>query len=288
MNKKTLFVFFILLAMALAVAFFILRGQGSTGMVASPQGKSERVGYSFSMPFSVTGDCTDFTKHGVNENWYPDEDYSGSAHARAEIRLSRIYGNDCTDNPFKDFAKIRVSCEGYSKTQGPLYLYRLDPNDDWDDAKQEINCNEYGCVGEDRAFSSGSHTITLRDRKGEMDSIFFICYDYDESSRYWAWTWKGWGFWGHREVYESHTDKKCSDGDVYWYDSKGDREEIYEDCSQYEKCENERCKLKDSDEDGIPDKDDECPNKAGIERYDGCPEPEGESILDFLGKLVGV
>ena len=37
---------------------------------------------------------------------------------------------------------------------------------------------------------------------------------------------------------------------------------------------------KDSDEDGIPDSEDDCPNEAGSEAYNGCPDDNGEEPAD--------
>lgn len=38
----------------------------------------------------------------------------------------------------------------------------------------------------------------------------------------------------------------------------------------------------DSDGDGIPDKDDDCPNIAGLPEYNGCPDTDGDGIPDNL------
>lgn len=39
-------------------------------------------------------------------------------------------------------------------------------------------------------------------------------------------------------------------------------------------------KPKDRDEDGIPDKDDECPDDPGPEEFNGCPDRDGDKIID--------
>jgi len=39
----------------------------------------------------------------------------------------------------------------------------------------------------------------------------------------------------------SNTRKGCSDGDVYWFDSCGNRGEIYDDCGEYETCSDSVC-----------------------------------------------
>lgn len=38
----------------------------------------------------------------------------------------------------------------------------------------------------------------------------------------------------------------------------------------------------DSDGDGIPDKEDDCPNKAGLAEFNGCPDSDGDGISDNL------
>lgn len=232
MRRDYLIVAVLLIIGASAIAFLSFTSTSNPYSVAvDREGRTSNKGLELNLPsFSVTGDCTDLVKHNTNENYYPDEDYSGSAHAYAEIDLSRMYGKDCSQNPYKDFAKVRVSCEGYSReSDGPLYVYRLDQNADWDDAKDEITCTEYGCAGDDQEFSSGTHTVNLRDEAGEIDSVFFICYDYDSSS-YWTWTWTGWGFYGSRKVCESRKTKKCSNDDVYWYDSCNNKEDKVDEC----------------------------------------------------------
>jgi hypothetical protein len=40
------------------------------------------------------------------------------------------------------------------------------------------------------------------------------------------------------------------------------------------------CPVKDSDGDGIPDKDDDCPQKAGVESAGGCPDADGDGVRD--------
>ncbi len=42
--------------------------------------------------------------------------------------------------------------------------------------------------------------------------------------------------------------------------------------------------IADSDEDGIPDKDDECPTVAGIQAFKGCPDTDGDGIADSKDK----
>ncbi|MEM1000429.1 MAG: DUF5723 family protein [Bacteroidota bacterium] len=39
-------------------------------------------------------------------------------------------------------------------------------------------------------------------------------------------------------------------------------------------------KPKDRDEDGIPDKDDQCPDDPGLEEFQGCPDRDGDKIID--------
>src|SRR5690554_3632060 len=40
--------------------------------------------------------------------------------------------------------------------------------------------------------------------------------------------------------------------------------------------------MKDSDDDGIPDKDDECPETPGLAEFNGCPDSDGDGIPDHL------
>lgn len=39
-------------------------------------------------------------------------------------------------------------------------------------------------------------------------------------------------------------------------------------------------KQADTDGDGIPDRDDECPEEAGLEEFNGCPDTDGDGIVD--------
>ena len=41
----------------------------------------------------------------------------------------------------------------------------------------------------------------------------------------------------------------------------------------------------DSDGDGIADKDDACPNKAGSAAMNGCPDSDGDGVSDPKDKL---
>lgn len=43
-------------------------------------------------------------------------------------------------------------------------------------------------------------------------------------------------------------------------------------------------KPKDRDEDGIPDKDDQCPDTPGLVEFDGCPDLDGDKIPDYKDK----
>lgn len=249
----------------------------------------------------ASASCTDFDYENTGENYYPDQDYSGTAHAYAKIQTSRMYGEDCTDNPYKEYAKVRVDCDGYSRvSNGPFYLYRLGPNADWDDAKEEISCNKWGCVGYDEYFSSGTHTITLRDEKGEMDTAFFVCYDYDKSSEgYWAWTWTGMGFYGTRSVYNSHSYKQCSGGDIYWYDSLDRKEDKYQQCGSDKVCQDTKCVCSPQEEKRCYNGDvywyDSCGNRGNLrERCEAdeacsngsCGKPAGGSVLEFLEDIM--
>ena len=45
---------------------------------------------------------------------------------------------------------------------------------------------------------------------------------------------------------------------------------------------------KDSDQDGIPDKEDECPNEAGTEAFNGCLDTDGDGISDLDDKCPNV
>lgn len=45
---------------------------------------------------------------------------------------------------------------------------------------------------------------------------------------------------------------------------------------------------KDRDEDGIPDKEDECPDTPGLAEFDGCPDSDGDKIPDLRDKCPEV
>ncbi len=178
-------------------------------------------------PVVASADCTDLVHHSDNEY---DTDWD--ARAYSEIWSSDMYGGDCTDNPYKYYAKVRVRCDA-----DRLYLYRLSQSAEWSDAKEEIDCGNNdvgsggGCTGYDRSFSSGEHTVTLRSDTGDVRSAFFVCFDHDEGDDgSWAWTWTGWAYYGNRVVFEPRVTRKCSDGDSYWYDSLDRKGDIYEDC----------------------------------------------------------
>jgi len=42
---------------------------------------------------------------------------------------------------------------------------------------------------------------------------------------------------------------------------------------------------KDTDKDGIPDKDDACPDVAGPKEFNGCPDTDGDGVLDSKDKI---
>ncbi len=46
--------------------------------------------------------------------------------------------------------------------------------------------------------------------------------------------------------------------------------------------ENNGCPEKDRDGDGIPDKEDECPDDPGLEKYFGCPDTDGDGLIDKI------
>lgn len=45
---------------------------------------------------------------------------------------------------------------------------------------------------------------------------------------------------------------------------------------------------KDSDKDGIPDKDDKCPSLPGLPQFDGCPDTDGDGIPDGEDACPGI
>jgi len=47
-------------------------------------------------------------------------------------------------------------------------------------------------------------------------------------------------------------------------------------------------KASDRDEDGIPDKEDECPDTPGLAEFDGCPDSDGDKIPDLRDKCPEV
>jgi len=46
--------------------------------------------------------------------------------------------------------------------------------------------------------------------------------------------------------------------------------------------------MKDTDGDGIPDKDDECPETPGLPEFNGCPDTDGDGIPDHLDECPDV
>jgi len=161
-----------------------------------------------SILYSPSADCKDYI---YSHKWIED-DYP-PAYCEAKIYLSDIYGRDCTKNPYIDYAKINVKCEG-----DRLYIYEGEPDDTWDDIRPRIKCGQGYCTGYDRSFPAGEHEITLQNTPGKMKSYFFVCYDYDYRSGWWCYSWAGYGFWGDREVVESECfkgDEKCEGFDYY-------------------------------------------------------------------------
>ncbi len=47
-------------------------------------------------------------------------------------------------------------------------------------------------------------------------------------------------------------------------------------------------KLKDTDHDGIPDKEDKCPTVSGLLKFHGCPDSDGDGIADYEDSCVHV
>ena len=180
--------------------------QNCGGFSMSKQGE-----YMIKLPsilYSASTNCKDYTR----DNKRIEDDYA-PAYCEARIYLSDIYGRDCTKNPYIDYAKINVKCDG-----DKLYVYKGEPDEDWDDVKPRVKCGKDGCSGYYKSYSSGEHEITLQDTPGKMDSYFFVCYDYDYDSGAWCWAWVGWGFWGDREVVKSEClpgDTKCEGYDYY-------------------------------------------------------------------------
>jgi OOP family OmpA-OmpF porin len=43
---------------------------------------------------------------------------------------------------------------------------------------------------------------------------------------------------------------------------------------------NNGCPVRDADQDGVPDDEDECPNEAGLATLNGCPDSDGDGIAD--------
>lgn len=157
---------------------------------------------------TANADCTTI----INEN--SDDEVYGSASAYAIIGTSRIYGKDCSDNPYHEYAEIKVRCFG---TQ--LYLLEADKNADWDNIN--FNCGFGGCQNYDRKWNPGTHTINIQDTYGEMKSYWFACYDMDQASNGdWAWVWIGWGYWGTREIIPEPT-SDCSPGQQWCIDTNG-------------------------------------------------------------------
>jgi len=212
LKKKTRkFLFYISLIVLIGV---LLNFSGVFSIVQKNSG-----GYSFDcsnnsqaktsfFTFSVSKNCEDYTIHNDNIN-----DKYSPAYCEANIDLSEIYGKGCTKYPYIDYAKINVKCSG-----DKLYVYKGEPDEDWDDVKPRVKCGSDGCSGYYKSYSSGEHEIVLETSPGKMDSYFFVCYDYDYKDGWWCWCWAGWGFWGNREVVKSECDPgdtKCEEYDYY-------------------------------------------------------------------------
>ena len=52
--------------------------------------------------------------------------------------------------------------------------------------------------------------------------------------------------------------------------------------------ENKGCPWKDTDNDGVLDKDDACPEVPGLPEYNGCPKPADVIALEATGALKGI
>ena len=162
----------------------------------------------YSLLHSTLADCKEYIHSYSNKI----DDYP-PAYCKAKIYISRIYGRDCTEYPYIDYAKVRVKCQG-----DKLYVYKGSPKDNWNTIKSRIKCYKGYCTGWDEKYSSGEHEITLKDSPGKLNSYFFVCYDYDEKNGAWCWAWAGWGYWGDREVVKSECEpgeEKC-EGHFYY------------------------------------------------------------------------
>jgi len=157
----------------------------------------------FLLPLALA-DCTDL----ISSN-YEDETY-GAAHAEAKIEISRIYGEECSTNPFHSYAKVTVKCTG---TQ--LYMLEMPQTARWDDV--DFGCGYGGCTNYDQSWYPGTHEVTLKNSPGQMKSYFFSCYGFDEQSGQWSWVTAGWGYWGDREVIEK-PQSDCAAGQKFCID----------------------------------------------------------------------
>ena len=210
---KKYFIFLIIIACIASIIFAPGKltniqniSQNSGGFATDMHGRCSE---GYSLLHSTLADCKEFI-HSYSKKV---DDYP-PAYCKAKIYISRIYGKDCTEYPYIDYAKVRVKCKG-----DKLYIYKGSPKDTWDTIKSKIKCYKGGyCTGSWKKYSAGEHEITLKDSPGKLNSYFFICYDYDEKDGSWCWAWAGWGFWGDREVVKSECEpgeEKC-EGRLYY------------------------------------------------------------------------
>lgn len=128
----------------------------------------------------------------------------GQAFIDVTIKTTYIYDADGNIySPFNMFAKQKIECSG-----SRLYIYKnkfskQQLTGDWG---KLINCNQNGCSGYSEVYSGGTQVITLRDTIGQVPTVAYVCWGYNEAyNGDWVWAWTGYGFSNNGDVINTVT-----------------------------------------------------------------------------------
>lgn len=114
------------------------------------------------------------------------------------------------------------------------YIIHHNNRNDYSTVDQDIYFNEFVSLGTFHFNASNDQYIRLDDNTGE---------DYGTYRRRMGFNAIRLGFDAIKlvPVCTSHASKKCSNNDLYWYDSCGNRQDRYSECSDTNPCTNDSC-----------------------------------------------
>ena len=169
---------------------------------AVPEGYS--CGYmSDGSPFCDSGLACEYfqcVSTGVTEE--PPEEHSDDGNCNPDSGYDYCYFGSYTYGPATAYAKVQKSeIQGTYRNGyyvGPTYIrYKMSGdkfykgiNQDWDP------CNENGCSSLSTIASSGNFQLTSNPGDHWTDCMYFMAWDRNDNSGYWAWTRTGYGWTG--------------------------------------------------------------------------------------------